>query len=499
MSHAPQVKLQPDTSEPVVSPQVPKSARSKGFATYDEALAFVMDRVNVERTAPTAVDPHVFKLDRMKALLLALGEPHNSFRSVHVAGSKGKGSVCEMTAACLQGCGLATGLYTSPHLVDIRERIRLGKEMIPREDFRAAAEKVAQAIPPLRKAHGEPTFFEVITAIAFLYFAEQAVDVAVVEVGLGGRLDSTNVLRPVVCAITAIQLEHTDLLGNTLEQIAGEKAGIIKPGVPIVTIAQQKDSIESVFREIAAAQNAPMKVVGKDVDFSYRMEFCPELGQHARVCLNTPRSSFEHLPVPLKGEHQAVNLGLVLAILDELKGLGLRIGEREVSVGLATTKAAGRLELIHASPRIFVDGAHNPESIACLTKALGAHVKYDSLVVIFGCAKDKDIKGMLAKVASGADKVIFTKATGNARAAEPKDLQRKFAEVTDGASQVAPTVREALNLASRAVTSEDIICVTGSFYIAGEAKRLLAERYGDASRPAPAPVVVCQTKAHKPS
>jgi dihydrofolate synthase/folylpolyglutamate synthase len=383
-----------------------------------------------------------------------------------------------MTAACLQGCGLTTGIYTSPHLVDVRERIRLGREMIPQEDFRGVAEKVARAIPGLRKSHGEPTYFEVVTAMAFLYFAEQAVDVAIIEVGLGGRLDSTNVITPAVSAITAIQLEHTDLLGNTLEAIAREKAGIIKPRVPVVTIAQQNDAIEAVFREVAAAQDSVLKVVGRDVEFSTRMEFCPELGQHARVCVHTPRSSFEHLPVPLKGEHQAVNCALVLAILDELRGQGLRLSEREVAAGLAATKADGRLELIHADPRIFIDGAHNPESIACLTKALGAHVRYDSLVVIFGCAKDKDIKGMLARLATGADKIIFTKASGNARAAEPRDLQRAFTEIAGGASQIAPTVREALNLANRAVTREDIICVTGSFYIAGEAKRLLAQRYG---------------------
>lgn len=504
MRHDTEAKQGPDNGPTTDAlPRVPAraSARSpRGFATYDDALAFVMDRVNVERSAPMAVDPHVFKLDRMAALMGALGDPQDQFKSVHVAGSKGKGSVCEMTAACLRGCGLAAGVYTSPHLIDIRERIRLGKEMISKEDFRLAAEQVARAIPGFRKEHGEPTYFEVITAMAFLYFAEQAVDVAIIEVGLGGRLDSTNVIKPAVCAITAIQLEHTDLLGSTLEAIAREKAGIIKPGVPVVTIVQQRDTIEAAFHEAAVAAGTTMRVVGRDLEFSSRMEFCPELGQHVRVSLSTPRSSFEHLPVPLKGEHQAMNLGLVLAVLDELRGLGFCLCEREIAMGLAEAHAPGRMELIHGEPRIFVDGAHNPESIGCLTKALGAHVRYDSLVVIFGCAKDKDVPGMLERLATGADKVIFTKASGNPRAAEPRDLQRKFAEIANRGSQIASTVKEALNLASLAVAREDVVCVTGSFYIAGEAKRLLAEKYGCGEKGRLPPVVkITDLKPRKPA
>jgi len=470
MTQAPQSSARP-------APPVEVSAPVIGFATYDDALAHLMNRVNVERVAPASVDPHVFKLDRMRALMSELGNPHESFKSVHVAGSKGKGSVCEMTAAALSGCGLTTGIYTSPHLIDVRERVRIGRDWIAQEDFRSVAEKVARAAYSLVPLYGEATYFEVITAIAFLYFAEQAVDVAVIEVGLGGRLDSTNIITPCLSIITAIQLEHTDLLGTTLEAISREKAGIIKPGVPAVTIAQD-EGVERVFREVAQVQGSTLKVLGKDIEFSFRMEFSPEEGQHARVNVTTPQSTFEHVPVPLKGEHQAVNCGLVLAAIDELRAQGMKLGEREISAGLAKTHAPGRLERIHDSPRIYVDGAHNPESIACLIKALGAHVRYDSLVVIFGCARDKDVKGMLAKMAGGADKVIFTKAEGNARAADPKDLQRKFAEAGGTASQVAPCVKDALNLASRAVTNGDVIVVTGSFYVAGEAKRLLQERYG---------------------
>lgn len=448
-----------------------------GLATYGEALAFLMDRVDLERAHHRRVDPSIFKLERMQALMETLGNPQLQIKTVHVAGSKGKGSTCEMLASCLEACGYTTGLYTSPHLVDLRERIRINQRMIEQEAFRGLAAEVAAALPKLDRSLGEPTFFELVTAMAFMHFARQAVDIAVIEVGLGGRLDSTNVITPEVAAITSIQLEHTHLLGDTLEKIAEEKAGIIKPGVMTITVPQAAGVIET-FRRIAEPLQAPVAVLGKDIDFSYRFEASPELGPHARVCLSTPRSNYEHLAVPLKGEHQAFNCGLALAVLDKLRERGFETPERQVAMGLARTPCHGRLEQVWERPRILVDGAHNPESIQALVKAIGAHIRYDSMVVIFGCAADKNITGMLSKIALGADKIIFTKATGNARAVDPRELQRRFNEVSSKMTQVAPNLKEAINLAARAVARDDLICVTGSFYLAGEAKRLLAEKAG---------------------
>lgn len=451
------------------------AVRSRGFAGLAEAKAYLYDRVDVERSRPNELGASVFRLDRMHAIMACLGDPHRDMKFVHVAGSKGKGSTCEMIASCLEACGYATGLYTSPHLVDLRERVRINGREISEEDFVDAASKVARAIAPAERKHGPATFFELLTALGFLHFAEQAVDVAVIEVGLGGRLDSTNVILPEVCAVTAIQLEHTKLLGDTVEKIAGEKAGIFKKGVPVITF-QQKPGIMKVFRDKAEEIGSPLSVLGETVDYSARFEATPDLGPHYRVCVTTPRSNFEHLPVPLKGEHQAVNCGIALAVLDKLRERGFETPERHVAKGLARTPNSGRLELVWKRPRIIVDGAHTPDSVHQLVRACGAHLKYDNLIVVFGCAADKDVPGMLTKLAGGADKIVFTKAEHHARAADPRDLQRKFAEVSGKMTQGAATVKDALNLAHKAAGREDLICVTGSFYVAGEAKRLLAER-----------------------
>jgi dihydrofolate synthase/folylpolyglutamate synthase len=480
--------------KPVRAPAGVESPEHKGGAeaapvkageidTYTAALKYLSERTNVERTRPERVSPDAFKLDRMAALLDHLGNPQRDVKCVHVAGSKGKGSVVEMTASCLTACGYATGIYTSPHLVDLRERIRINREMIGYVPFARLTQRIAAAGESVRRKHGDPTYFEVMTALALCYFAEQAVDIAVIEVGLGGRLDATNLVHPELTAVTAIQLEHTALLGDTLEKIAREKAGIFKPGVTALTIPQPKEVLE-VFRQVAATVGAPLEVIGQDIEFSSRFEATPELGPHTRVCLSTTRSAFEHLPVPLKGEHQAANCGLALAILDKLRDRGFETPERKVAAGLAATPAEGRMETVSHSPRIIVDGAHTPESIQCLMKAIGAHVRYDSMVAVFGCATDKDARRMLEKLAIGADKVIFTKASGSVRACDPRELARRFVEISPKMAQVAKTLPDALSMAARAVGRDDLICVTGSFYLAGEAKKHLQDA---GARRAPAP------------
>jgi dihydrofolate synthase/folylpolyglutamate synthase len=414
----------------------------------------------------------------MRALLAALDNPHESLRCVHVAGTKGKGSTCEMTASCLEACGYTVGIYTSPHLIDVRERIRIDRKLISHADFTRVLNDVAAATARITRVHGEPTFFELMTAMCFLYFAEEAVDIAIIECGLGGRLDSTNVIVPEVAAITSISLDHTQILGDSVEKIAREKAGIFKPGVPSITVPQTPGVLE-VFRDVAARVGAPLEVLGQDIEFSMRFEAGVGKSRLARpqsrVCLTTPRCNFEHLAVPLKGEHQAYNCGLALAIIDRLSERGFSTPESKVTIGLDRTECPGRMEMVWHSPRIILDGAHNPESIKCLMKAIGATVAYDSMVVIFGCAADKDTTGMLEQIDLGADKVIFTRAAGNARAANPDALARRFTEMRNRMCQVAATLPEAVNLASRAVGRDDLVCITGSFYLVGEAKKYLKD------------------------
>ena len=457
------------------TPDRSSAGKPNAQMTYIQSLNYLDDRIDVEKARPTRVPADAFRLDRMRALLSALGDPQRDVKFVHVAGSKGKGSVCEMTASVMSACGYTVGLYTSPHLMDIRERIRLGGVPIAQQAFARIMTRCRDAADAIESRHGQPTYFELLTALAFAYFADRAVDLAVLEVGLGGRLDSTNVIDPEVCAIAGIQLEHTQILGDTLEQVAREKAGIMKPGITCVTF-KQDEAVMAVFREVADEVGATLSVLGEDIDYSCRFEAAHQMGPHARVCVTTARSAYEHLPVPLPGEHHALNCGLALALADKLKDRGFEAPERDVSAGLAATPANGRMELALESPRVYLDGAHTPESVGGLMRAIGAHVRYDSMVVVFGCAADKHVDGMLAELARGADKIVFTKSENNPRAMDPAELQRRFAEISPKMAQTEASVKEAINTAARAIGREDLICVTGSFWVAGEAKKLIVDR-----------------------
>lgn len=449
---------------------------------FEESTRFLYDRVDIERLRPSRVVADMFKLDRMRQLLARLGNPHESVRCIHVAGTKGKGSTCEMTTAGLEACGYTVGTYTSPHLLDVRERIRINRLPISPDDFARMASTVRLAASHLPGDLGEPTFFELTTAMCFLYFADQAVDLAVIECGLGGRLDSTNVIVPLVSAVTSISLDHTQILGDTVEKIASEKAGIFKPGIPAVTVPHSP-SVAAVFRETAAALGSPLTVLGDDLEFSIRFDVgstsrspaggASPPGPNTRISLFGRRTSYEHIAVPLLGEHQAENCGLALAILDALAERGIRVDHTKVARGLEGLTLPGRLQIVSHHPRVLLDGAHNPASVRCLMKAIGTHVGYDSLVVIFGCAADKDVRGMLQQIAVGADKAIFTRASGTTRAADPRELHRSYVELCGKMSQHTSSFADALHVASRAVGRGDLICVTGSFYLVGDALRHL--------------------------
>lgn len=454
-THAPQ---------PAAAPAVGRPSQS----TFAKAVRFLDSLADFERLRIVRYNAENFDLGRMRALLKKLGNPHEQFRSVHIAGTKGKGSTSTMLATMLRAQGLRVGLYTSPHLVDLRERIAVDGTLITEGKF---GEIVRRIEPIAQKLKPSPTYFDVLTAAAFVHFAEEKVDIAVVETGLGGRLDSTNVLKPEVCAITSIGIDHTQQLGHTLAKIAAEKAGIFKPGVPAVTVVQHAEA-DATLKRVAAEAGAPLDVCGGDLEFSYRFETSRAGGRMYRVCLNTPNSKFDHVVVPLLGEHQAVNCGLALAVLDKLKGRGLPIDDQKAVDALAGVKLHGRMELYNKMPRVLVDAAHNASSMDALMKAVGQHVPYDSMVVIFGCCADKDCEAMLQRIAAGADKAIFLR-VNNVRSANPHELAARYTEQYGKMAQVAGDLREALEIAMRACTKEDLITITGSFYLVGEAKKLL--------------------------
>src|SRR5947207_4368077 len=266
-----------------------------GVSTFSRAMRFLGSLSDYERLRIVRYTSQNFDLDRMRTLLRKIGNPQEKFRSVHVAGTKGKGSTCAMVASMLQAAGYKVGLYTSPHLVDIRERFQVDGHMIPHAEL---ARWIRYIQPVANRMRPTPTYFDVLTAVAFKYFADQDVDIAVVETGLGGRLDSTNVLKPEVTAITSISKDHMAQLGNTLAKIAEEKAGIFKKDVPALTIVQDPE-VEPVLQRAAEKVGAPFDVAGKTIEFSYRFESSRMLGPHNRVCLTTPESRFEHLAVPL--------------------------------------------------------------------------------------------------------------------------------------------------------------------------------------------------------
>jgi dihydrofolate synthase/folylpolyglutamate synthase len=441
--------------------------------TYHSALSFLKGMTNYEEMTRVGYNSTNFNLARMNRLLSGLGNPHKELRCVHIAGTKGKGSTAAMVAAMLSEGGQKVGLYSSPHLLTLRERIQIDGDMISEQELTRMMARIAPVVKKLAK--DEPTFFEIMTAAAFVYFAEQEVDFAIVEAGLGGRLDSTNVIKPEICAITSISYDHVAQLGNTLEKITEEKAGIIKAGIPVVS-APQRDEVVAVLRQAAEKTKSPLLFTGEDIEFSYRFESTRPIGPHTRVSLSSGDIRFEHLAVPMMGDHQAINCGLALSIMAYLKKQGLEIDDQAVVQGLAKGKLPGRMEMIHESPRILADGAHNAASIEALMRAIGQNIPYDSMVVIFGCQMDKDVRGMLKHIQLGADKAIFTGA-GSPRSVDPHDLAAEYTELSGKMAQVAETLEEALSIAERAVTREDVVCITGSFYLVGHAKKVVEKRY----------------------
>lgn len=435
--------------------------------TFRSAVNYLGSLTNYERVQRVQYTPSNFSLARMNRLLSALGRPHRSFKSIHIAGTKGKGSTATMLAAMLRACGYKVGLYTSPHILSIRERIVVNGKMISESAFARGVARVAKITTKARVL--QPTYFEVLTAVAFCHFASEEVDVAVVETGMGGRLDATNVLMPEVVGLTSISYDHTAQLGDDLPSIAQEKAAIIKKGVPVVS-APQSANVKDLIREVAAKADAPLRFSNEEVDFSYRFEFSRSAGRHARICMTTPTSRFEHLRVPLLGEHQATNCGLALRLLDVLKSRGFSIDDQQAMSGLSEVRLPGRMQVIQEEPQILVDGAHNAASIYALMRAIGQHIPYDSMIVIFGCQKDKDIPGMIHRLQTGADKMIFT-STGSPRSADPAELATQYTEHTGKMAQVARTLEEAMRIATSAITREDLICITGSFYLVAEAIR----------------------------
>jgi dihydrofolate synthase / folylpolyglutamate synthase len=448
--------------------EIVKVKSKKAFTTYKQAIDYLVSKTDYEKEKHVRYNVTTYNLDRMRKLLSLVGDPHENLATVHIAGTKGKGSTATMLARMLEANDYSVGLYTSPHVLTLHERIAVNGQMVTEEQMLDLLNRMHGPIEKIAKTD-PPSFFEIMTAMAFMHFADVKTDIAIIETGLGGRLDSTNVITPKLVGITSLSMDHMRQLGNTLEAITKEKAGIFKQGVPIVTVKQEPEAMK-ILKTEADALNATLCVAGKDIDFSYRFENSREHGPHNRICLTTPTSKFEHLRVPLHGKHQAVNCALALGLLDKLKACGYKIDNEKTAAGLAKVNLSGRMELVCQNPNIIIDAAHNAASIKALIHAIGQNIPYDSMVVIFGCNNDKDIKGMLQNLQYGADKVIFTRSC-SAKAVSPQDLGEMYNEICGKMYQTAPSLADALRLAQSAVGSDDLICITGSFYLIGQAKK----------------------------
>ncbi len=424
---------------------------------YQAALDYLFSFIDFSRTHQQNLAPGNFDLSRMRALMDSLGNPEQNYKIIHVAGTKGKGSVSAFSASVLQEASLKTGLYTSPHLKDFEERIQINREAIARD----VLVKMVEEIKPFVAAIPRLTTFEISTALAFWYFAQQSVDIAVIEVGLGGRLDATNVVTPLVSVITSISRDHTFVLGDSLSAIATEKGGIIKPGIPVVLAPQRKEPREKLT-EIAAERGCSLIQVGRDYQFSIKSRSLN--GQVFSLWRTSDQKKDPiQLEIPLLGDHQVENAATAYVTLQTVKEVGINISEETIRQGMANTTWAARFEILQDDPPVIIDAAHNPYSARALRNTLDQYYPDKQMILITGMSADKDIQGMLEAWLPRTAHIIATQ-SGHPRAIPPEDLADKIRALTDMPVTAEPNAATSLQSALKMVADDQLILATGSVF-----------------------------------
>nr|MBC7245271.1 bifunctional folylpolyglutamate synthase/dihydrofolate synthase [Chloroflexota bacterium] len=434
--------------------------------SYPEALSYLYSLTNYEIKSTYAYAPQFFDLRRVERLLEALDNPHHKFQSVHIAGTKGKGSTCAMLASILKMAGYRTGLYISPHLHSFRERIQVNNDYIPEADFAA----LVGQIRPIAERDKELTTFEVATALAFAYFAQVGVDIAVVEVGLGGRLDATNVILPLVSIISTIGHDHMHILGKTLRKIATEKAGIIKEGVPVVS-APQEPAAMAVIERVASEKHAPLHAVGKDWQWrntEYSLEGQEFTATHRGQNPLPNNGLYKELYIPLLGKHQLRNATVVLQTVEVLRSLGWQVSNTALRQGLRDVVWPARFEIMGRSPYFIVDGAHNVDSARCLAETLQQYFPNRKPWFVLAILSDKDIPAILHQLLPHARGATFTR-SHHPRAADPEQLETEAVRYGIP-TQVIADVGEATRVALGQADTDGLVVAAGSFSTAGEAR-----------------------------
>lgn len=436
---------------------------------YAEAIKYLDSFIDYEKV-PAYKYRTAMKLSRTAALLDGLGNPQRAFKSIHIAGTKGKGSTCAFIYMILKESGFKVGLYTSPHLIDFKERIRISSprdRTIEEAELVALVSRVKSFLDKFTKTSkfGSPSFFEVYTALAFLFFSINEVEFAVLEVGLGGRLDATNVVEPLAIGITPISFDHTERLGKTLEAIAKEKCGIIKDNSIIVS-SEQDAKVISCIRKVASEKKARLYEVGKNI-FYEPITANPD-GQTFNV-----RGIFEEyalLSSRLLGRHQIGNAATAIGVIETLRFHNIVVSARDIANGINKTNWLGRLQVAEKRPWIILDGAQNEASAKALKEAITSIFAYKNLILVLGISSDKDIEGICANLLPISSTVFFTRAN-TPRAASPQDLRKKT-QSYGKETTLTHTVDEAIELARQEAKPEDLILVTGSLYVVGEALRI---------------------------
>lgn len=403
-------------------------------------------------------------LDSTRELLRRLGNPHNKFKSVHVAGTNGKGSVTAMISRVLKNAGFKTGMYISPCLERFTERIQVDQNEISEHDAARLIEKVKIEIDKmLNEGYDHPTEFEIVTALGFLYFAEMKIDIAVIEVGLGGRLDATNVIEPLISVITSIGFDHMDVLGDTLGKIAYEKAGIIKNSTPAVLYPQDSEAL-SVLRETAKTRQSELfEVSSKQLKVKY--------SKFGEQCFDFEFESerISDIVLNLSGAHQILNAATALTALMVLRKLGLSIPDKAILNGLRNVSWPGRLELVRRNPVVLLDGAHNASGARALSAALTEYFNGKKIILVIGILKDKQVKEILQIICPYASAVIAVK-PDNQRALEPHILSKMAALYCDH-TYAAPDIYSAIQMGLNLADENDILLITGSLYLIGTARK----------------------------
>jgi len=429
---------------------------------YQQAVDYIFGYTDYEKI-PMPHDPAFYDMRRVDELLAHLGNPHLGARSIHIAGTNGKGSTAAMVASVLTAAGYTTGLYTSPHLLTWRERIRVDGELISEAELAALVERVKPEVEAVnqRATYGELTTFELLTALGFAYFKLKGVDFQVLEVGMGGKFDATNIIKPEVCIITSISFDHTEVLGSSLAKIATEKAGIIKTGCVVVT-SPQADEVDKVIQETCLSRGVELVRVGSDVTWQ-------GLGSdlNRQLFQVKGRLGGYELSLPLLGQHQLGNAATAVAALEVLAEKGFNISADNIIDGLARVSWPGRLQILRRRPIIVVDGAHNPDSARKLRQSLEQYFDYDHAILVIGASSDKDIASIISELVSLFDKVIVTGAC-HPRAMAPALLKAEFAR-HGVETQVAEGVATALSQALALAGDRDLICVAGSLFVVAEA------------------------------